>query len=258
MYSFIIGLILSCIIALIAYKKKSLDLTGFIMAILMGTLIYYFGSYIIFSLLMLFFISSSLISKFDKIKTDDSNRNFIQVFANSFVALFFSILFYVTKNEIYLVLAAMGIAATTSDTWASEIGKFSKGKTISIITFKKINKGESGGISLLGSIAALLGSTIIALVFLLLRSLSKLELNNIYIYVMLIIMGGFLGNIIDSILGIILQEKYYDSSSDNKIEKVNNRKEHKKISGLMYVNNDVVNILSSVIITVVFWLFVFL
>ena len=49
---FLIGLLLSIVIAFMAYRKKSLDTSGFISATVVGTLLYVFGTYILFSLLI--------------------------------------------------------------------------------------------------------------------------------------------------------------------------------------------------------------
>ena len=55
------------------------------------------------------------------------------------------------------------MAAANSDTWASEIGSMSKGKPISVKTFKRAERGTSGAVSLLGTFAAVVGSFLIAL-----------------------------------------------------------------------------------------------
>ncbi len=59
---------------------------------------------------------------------------------------------------IWLMGFIVCIASANSDTWASEIGSLSKKNPIYIRTFKRIERGTSGAISLLGSIAALSGS----------------------------------------------------------------------------------------------------
>ena len=88
-----------------------------------------------------------------------------------------------------------------ADTWATEFGKLSKVKPISIISLEKVSHGLSGGITLIGIIGSLIGSIIVGLLF----------KNLIYIEHYLtfgIILCGFFGSIIDSILGDIIQSKY--------------------------------------------------
>ena len=64
----IIGIISSTIIASIAYNKKSLNRSGMIAAIILGSSIFVFGGIIPFILMLVFFISSSIISRIGKIK----------------------------------------------------------------------------------------------------------------------------------------------------------------------------------------------
>lgn len=49
------------------------------------------------------------------------------------------------------------LASSNSDTWASEIGSLSRKKPIYIRTFKRIERGTSGAISGLGTVAAFAG-----------------------------------------------------------------------------------------------------
>ena len=91
---YIIGLLLSLSVAFVAYKKRSLTLSGFVTASIIGMLFYAFGSYIAWSILIFFFISSSIISKFNKNEKEKFGRDYIQVISNSVVSLFFLTLYY--------------------------------------------------------------------------------------------------------------------------------------------------------------------
>lgn len=248
---FLIGLLLSIVIAFMAYRKKSLDTSGFISATVVGTLLYVFGTYILFSLLIFFFISSSIFTKIKTNVEDKKGRSAVQVLANSLMALIFSIAFYITSRYEFLYIGGIAIAASTSDTWASEIGKLSKGKVFSILNFKMMDKGESGGISILGLFASFVGSFIISILFILLLSTyTTISLNDWWIVVVMTI-GGLLGSILDSYLGILIQEKYIDHQG-HILEKVKSRKIFKKLSGISFINNDFVNFLMTFIITLLF------
>lgn len=248
---FLIGLLLSIVIAFMAYRKKSLDTSGFISATVVGTLLYVFGTYILFSLLIFFFISSSIFTKIKTNVEDKKGRSAVQVLANSLMALIFSITFYITSRYEFLYIGGIAIAASTSDTWASEIGKLSKGKVFSILNFRMMDKGESGGISMLGLFASFVGSFIISILFILLLSTyTTISLNDWWIVVVMTI-GGLLGSILDSYLGILIQEKYIDHQG-HILEKVKSRKMFKKLSGISFINNDFVNFLMTFIITLLF------
>jgi len=245
------GFILSLVISVIAYKKQSLSLSGFICALIVGTLMYYMGTYVVFSILIMFFISSSLLTKFKEKRHNQKGRTYKQVLANASAALIFSLMYFLTKqtNTTYLVVACVAIAASNADTWASEIGKLSKKKTVSMVSFKTIDQGESGGISLLGIIVSLLGSVYIAIFSMILLTISDGYHLNIFIYSSIIAIAGFLGSIVDSYLGILIQEKYKQYNHDKIYEKVENRKNYILTSGIKYIDNDMVNLISTLFIS---------
>lgn len=246
--AFLYGFLWSLIISGIAFYKKSLTLSGMLTAIVMGTLIYGFGTYITFILLMAFFISSTLFTKLKAVEKD-KGRSMIQVVSNALATLIFSIFYYYTADMIFLVISAVSVAATTADTWASELGKLSKGKTVSILTFKKIEKGISGGISLFGIYASLLGATFISLIFTIFVSIDMGYQPILWIYALIIIGGGFFGSIVDSYLGIFLQAKYLDQKTGYVTEGFVKGTGLKLISGIKYINNDIINLLMTLIVT---------
>lgn len=253
----IIGIVTSTIISLIAYRKKSLNKSGVIAAIILGTAIFSFGGFLPFALMMLFFISSSILSKVGKqkkgklesIHEKGDARDYMQVLANGGVALFFLVLFKITKDIKFFTASAVSFAASNSDTWASEIGVLSKGKTISILTGRKIEKGVSGGISLLGTISAFMGSAVIAIAYLIYHILILGYNNSIKVFIIITILG-FLGSIVDSILGVTVQGQYIDKSDGHITEKkYSDTSKNQLLKGYSLINNDIVNILSNFIAT---------
>ena len=244
----IIGLAISGLIAILAYLKKSLTKDGLFMAVLFGMLIYVFGGILVWASLIAFFISSSLLTKLHEKKDQSSSkgRNYIQVISNGLVATIFSIIYYVTALEIFLIAAIVSIATSNSDTWASEIGILSKGKTRYILNFKLAPKGVSGAISSLGTFASLIGAFFIAIVFTVLASLTQtFEVNTLLYYGMIITIGGFLGCFIDSYLGGLLQAKYKGVVSGKITEKKWLPDEKVVLaSGIALITNDAVNFLS--------------
>lgn len=244
---YIIGLLLSLSVAFVAYKKRSLTLSGFITASIVGMLFYVFGTFIAWSILIFFFISSSIISKFNKNEKEKYGRDYIQVISNSIVSLFFLTLYYFLHDLTYLVVAVVAIAASTADTWASEIGSLSKGKTYSILTFKAMEKGLSGAVSMLGVVASFLGALMISLMFSALYFLTE-EFS------VIITISGFFGSILDSYLGVFLQAKYKDIKSGKIAEMISNTEQFILISGKKFINNSTVNFIMVLTISVVTYL----
>ena len=263
MTNLLIGFILSLIIAYIAYKKKSLSLDGFVMAVIIGTMIYFFGGYLVWICLMMFFISSSLVTKIKEkeknkaeINAKSGNRDYLQVLANGFLTLVFAIIFYYNDNENFLLLAIINIAVANADTWSSELGILSKGKTVSIISLEEVKKGTSGGVSLLGTVVSLFGAFFIAVVFVLLAEVTNI-LAFSFINIIIITFTGFVGSIIDSLLGASIQAQYQCLVCGKTTEKtVHHKRPTKLIGGFRFVTNDLVNFLSAFITTLIVYLII--
>ena len=125
------------------------------------------------------------------------------------------------------------IAAANSDTWATEIGKLSKTKPKDIISGQILSKGESGGITFIGLLGAISGSFIIAIIG------YFLNINTFYFTIVFI--SGFLGSLIDSILGSTLQSRFI--LTDGKTIKEEKEQDNYLYSGLPSINNNSVNFL---------------
>lgn len=251
----LIGFGLSLLVACVAYYKKSLTLSGFIAATIVGTLIFVFGTYVVWSLLIFFFVSSSTLSKLHPSEDEENGRNYLQVLSNSVVSLVFITLYYIFKDVVFMIVSVVAIAASTSDTWASEIGALSKSKPFSILTFKQMEKGLSGAVSIIGIIASLMGATAISLLFGTLYFLNNPWDMFIFLeYTLIIIIAGFLGSILDSYLGVLLQAKYQDIKTGKIREFIANTENYILISGKKIITNNAVNFIMVLTISIVTYL----
>lgn len=256
----LIGAGLSFLIAYIAYKRASLTDTGLFAAVFFATLIYVSGGVLLWLLLMVFFISSSLLTKRNKkirrIQEEKKGRNHIQVIANAGVTTVFSVIYFLTQQEVFLLAAVTSIAASNADTWASEIGTLAKGNTYHILTFKKMQQGLSGGVTWLGTGASVFGALLIAALFMIgMMVTSSLNISTLVTYGFVVSFGGFLGSAIDSVFGALIQAKYQDQETGTIYEKKTLSKQTLMlVSGFAIISNDMVNFLSTLatsILTVV-------
>ena len=163
-----------------------------------------------------------------KIGTYQTHRGIKNVIANGAAPLIMALIYSISSiynSNIFAMLSVIGftasVAAITADKFASELGVFG-GIPKMIFTFKKVKKGVSGGITALGLLASLAASFIMALLILFvsykLHSISPASL--LYAYsardaVISIAIAGFIGGIVDSMLGFFEEKGIGSKYSSN-------------------------------------------
>jgi uncharacterized protein (TIGR00297 family) len=239
-----------------AYKINVIDKHGALAAAVIGFIILYFGAASWFVVLILFFLIASLFTKY-KYKqkqamgvAEENNgaRGLRSVLANGGPLAAIAILYYISHNHPIFMLCFVGsISFALSDTVATEVGLLSKVKPRSLLTGKQIDKGQSGGVTIQGEIAALLGSLLIGTICGLLIS------DNIALRIPIIlsaaIVGGMISTNADSIFGATIQAKYRCINCKKYIEKKSIHCNFPLIKerGISIINNNTVNIISAII-----------
>ena len=218
-------------------KKKSLDLSGALAALIVG-FISFATSYQYGMTLILFYYVSSKLTKMKediKKKLEDhfltgGQRNYLQVFANSILATIICIISLINyRNESslinfddgsyqYSILQSIYVAhyaCACGDTWASELGILSTEtpRLITTLLIRKVPRGTNGGITILGTVASAAGGLFIGIVYWLF-SLDVVndgfaDPHHQYPIIVLGLISGFIGSVYDSILGGFLQATYY-------------------------------------------------
>ncbi|MDP5274504.1 DUF92 domain-containing protein [Chengkuizengella sp. 2205SS18-9] len=250
----IIGFLGSFLIAGAAFWKKSLSISGALMAICLGTVMYALVSPAWYGTVIAFFVSSSLLTKW-KHNTKKSieegyeksgKRDAGQVWANGGIALILSITYYIWPVSIFWWFFIGVMATVNADTWATEIGSLSKKPPRSILTFKKVTPGISGGVSALGLFSSMLGGGFIGLAASLFSA--KLEMEMIFFYILMGMISGFIGALTDSFIGAKLQVMYYCEKCKKEVESFEHCSHHaRRVRGWKWMNNDRVNMISSVV-----------
>lgn len=239
-----------------AYRMRVIDRFGAVAAIPMGFIILYFGSVLWFLVLLIFFVTASLFTKYkykqkQKMGLSEGNdgaRGWKSVIANGGPAAAFAILYYLSHNNPVFTLSFTGsLSFALSDTVATEVGLLSKAKPRSILTGKEINTGQSGGVTVRGEIAALTGSILIGTVSGLL--LSEGIMLQILVILPAAITAGTIATNIDSIFGATIQAKYRCINCKKCLEK---RAIHCNVftiqeRGIPLIDNNVVNLLAAII-----------
>ena len=227
---------LSIIIFTIAYKKKSLSLSGAIGGYLLGIVIFGSGGWNWIIPLIFFFISSSILSHFNR--KEKSQRNLLQILSNGGLASIFAIEHIFIKSSFSLIFYLSAIAAATADTWGTEVGFHSKSKPKLIFSKKLVPKGTSGSITLLGTIGSIIGAILIAV-------LGQIIFSHKNIFLPIAI-AGISGSVFDSFLGRFFQAKYLCKDCGEHSEDNNHCDlPALRISGLKIIDNNMVNFLNT-------------
>jgi uncharacterized protein (TIGR00297 family) len=219
------GFLLAIIVAYLAYRAHSLNKSGAVAATVVGTVIFGLGGWSWAILLMIFFITSSGLSRafknrkrgLDEKFSKGHERDAGQVFGNGGLATFFAALhaFY-PESILPWIGFAVSLAAVNADTWATELGVLNPTPPRMITSLgKRVEKGTSGGISLFGTLASLLGAAVIALPAIFLSPVGPLSLS----YFFLISLCGLAGSLFDSFLGATVQAMYYCPLDEKETEK---------------------------------------
>jgi len=219
------GFLLAIIVAILAYRVHSLDKSGAVAATIVGTIIFGIGGWQWAVLLLTFFITSSGLSRaFKKRKaglsekfSKGNQRDAGQVLGHGGLATLFAALHAVYPDSIFVWIGfAASLAAVNADTWATELGVLNPTQPRMITNpGKQVEKGTSGGVSLYGTLASLLGAAVIALPAVYLSPLTPLTLAHF----LLITLSGLAGSLFDSFLGATVQAIYFCPADDKETEK---------------------------------------
>jgi uncharacterized protein (TIGR00297 family) len=239
----------------LAFWQAALTASGWAGAVVVGTLTAGLGGWDWGLLVIVFFVSSSALSHFGARRKagfvagqweKGSRRDWGQVMANGGLVSALAVLHAVWPSPL-LWAAALGVLGTViGDTWATEIGVLSRREPRLITTGRRVPAGTSGGITLLGSAAALGGAALIGLAAVLLRGLLFHQWEPWVMPAALV--GGVAGVALDSLLGATLQAIFWCPRCRAETE----RRFHAcgtatiPLRGWRWLNNDAVNALSSV------------
>jgi uncharacterized protein (TIGR00297 family) len=227
-------------IALLAYNLRALSISGAFAAALVGFCHAGFASAMGAVALLTFFGTSTLLSRLGKKHKaalhfeKGHQRDAGQVFANGGIAALCAVFSY-WHPSVFLPAMLGALAAANADTWATEIGSLLGGKPRRITNFKPTSPGESGAISVPGTLAALVGALLLGIVAFSFGQPIKTLLT--------VTCGGFLGALADSLLGATLQVQYEDPVTKKRIEQPSGP----RIQGIPGFGNDVVNLLATLI-----------
>lgn len=200
------GIALAGAVALAAWRLRSLTASGAIAAWIVGSCVFASGGWAYAAVLFAFFIPSTLLSRVGRARKRElvdigkhGARDAGQVAANGGIAAVCAVLAAATHLHALAAAFAGAFAAASADTWGTEIGTLAKMRPISILTFKPLAAGLSGGVTLAGTLAEIAGACAVGAVA------WAFGIGAWWC----IAAAGTAGAIADSVLGASLQELRY-------------------------------------------------
>ncbi len=238
----VLGFFIATAIALIARRARSLSPSGAIAAVVVGTIAASAG-WNWGLLLILYFAGSTALSHFGRVEKErrtestvakGGERDATQVLANGLV-------FTVGAAAHWFPLAAGALAASAADTWATEIGTLYGQHPRSVLTRKRVPPGTSGGVSAVGTLAAVAGACFIGALVKVLRFAQDDGV------VVAIVAGGIAGAFADTLIGATIQSRRWCDRCRTDTE----RPVHvcgaatTKRRGIGWLDNDAVNFIAT-------------
>jgi uncharacterized protein (TIGR00297 family) len=236
-------------LSLAAVKIRLLTYGGGGAATIIGLAALFLGGMPALMLLFLFFCTSNLLGLWRKNNKQElqfeksGQRDQWQVLANggpAVLGLVAGALFggHAAAHESSVLLFAAGLAEATADTWATEIGSAAEAVPRSIVTGIAMRAGQSGGISVPGTLAAAMGSTAVGFACVCLTRSSNPMLIGLGIAV-----SGLAGSLVDSVLGATIQAQYLaeDGTIREIVDTVSSI-----VHGVAWIRNDSVNFLAGI------------
>ena len=196
LFDSLIVLIILIVFSLISYRKKSLDAVGTVIAVVVGAVTFYLGGLAYFFVMVVFFVTAESCTRFARreLKEKSEKRTTGNILGNSGAALIGLFLGY--------PIAFFGAIATAlADTVSSELGMLSPHKPRLITNLKEVEPGTDGGVTLLGLASAIIGASIVAMLYFAINGLANPG------GLVLITFSGFFGSVIDSVLGAVFERR---------------------------------------------------
>ena len=249
-----IALVLSALIAVVAYRARALDLSGLVAAVAVGTSTLAFGGVLAGAALLAFFLSGSVLSRLPDRSTGstsaadfgakDAVRDAAQVYANGGVGAICAIAAGV-MNVLHSALAisllaacVAAFAAAAGDTWASEIGERFGLRPRTVVGLQPAPPGRSGAVTLAGTAASIAGGAVVGA--------AAAWVGGGAVLFGIATLAGFAGSLIDSLLGASVQGVWSCRVCNQLTELPTHHGERATLErGVRWVTNDMVNLFAT-------------
>ncbi len=238
-------------VAALAFAAGALTASGAVAAAVVGTLCLIAG-WGWAALLIVYFVVAVACSRVGAdakerrtggVVAKAGRRDAVQVLANGgvFAAGAFLATHVASASAELVAAAALGaLAGASADTMATEIGTLAGGEPRSVLGWRKVPAGTSGGITMAGTLGMLAGAMLVAF------ASHALGLANT---ILAVVAGGVAGALADSLLGALVQERRHCPACNSATE----RRVHdcgiatELAGGVAWLDNDLVNLFATLV-----------
>ncbi len=201
-----------------------------------------------------------------------AGRSAIQVLVNGAPGTVCYALWVLTTEPCWIIASLTSFAAASADTWSTEVGIRAGGTPRMILSGRPVPAGTSGAVSTIGFLASIVGSLVVVVGFyLVIWGLYAFDMipttaGNPWIFLsdqaptaMAVFTGcAMLGGLVDSLAGATIQERFLDADTGQMVEsmpviastkagKVAGFVSYQRIKGISGINNDVVNLICTLV-----------
>ena len=205
----LIGLAINIALAAAALAARTVDRSGAIAGLILGTAIYVFLDWRGYLLLAAFFVIGSACTRFGYAQKaaariaqeKGGKRSARHALANAGVATGCALFAALTPEAaLYAVAFAGAFATAAADTASSEIGQVLGRRTFLITTLRPVPRGTEGAVSLEGTLAGILAAAVVAGLG------AALGLFG-WAAAAVVVAGAFVGTTFESVVGAALEKR---------------------------------------------------
>lgn len=244
----IAGIVAAGVVALAARYARTLSASGAVAGAGVGTLAVAAGwSWAL--ILLAYFVAASGLSRVGgarkalavgPVVEKGGERDARQVLASGGVYALAALAHLAWNSPVSYAVGLGALAASSADTWATEIGTLVGEDPISIISVRRVPAGTSGGVTLVGSVAGVAGALFVA---------AGGALARWPVPFTAVILGGVGGALSDSVVGATVQSRRWcdvcSEPTERLVHDCGNPTRH--AGGLAGVDNDAVNAICCVV-----------
>ena len=208
--NFFYGFLCVVLLTIGSILTKKIDVLGAVVGGFLTLLMFLGLNFAGIGLIFIFFVLGSLVSYYKKSEKqklgleqeNKGKRSYVHAISNAGVAGFLGFFAWIFPEKAFLCQVCMcaSMCCALSDTFSSELGNIFGKRYFNILNFRADKRGNDGAISVEGTLFGVLGALLMTIYSMFAFGFS----SGFWIF-----LAGFLGNLMDSILGASLQKKGY-------------------------------------------------